>query len=81
QNYPNPFNPITKISYRVSRKSFIVLKVFDIKGKEVSTLVNSIQPIGKYEIEFDGNDLSSGIYFYKISAENFIESKKMILLK
>ncbi|MBK7105997.1 MAG: T9SS type A sorting domain-containing protein [Ignavibacteriae bacterium] len=81
QNYPNPFNPITTIKYSVSVKSYIRLSVYDILGREVSTLVNESKHAGNYEIEFDASHLASGIYFYRLQADPFIETKKMILLR
>ena len=81
QNYPNPFNPSTKIQYLLSSKQFVTLKVYDILGKEVSTLVNEEKPAGNYEVEFDGKELPSGIYFYKLKAGNYSETKKMLLMK
>ncbi len=81
QNYPNPFNPITSIKYSISSSQNIKLVVYDILGKEVTTLVNEKQSIGDYEVRFDGSKLSSGIYFYKLSAENFSDVKSMILIK
>ncbi len=81
QNYPNPFNPTTVISYRISAVSHVTLKVYDILGKEVSTLVNKIEPAGKYEVQFSGSNLPSGIYFYSIEAGKFREVRKMILIK
>ena len=81
QNYPNPFNPTTKISYQIPVTSFVSLKVYDILGKEVVTLVNEEKPAGNYEVEFDGSGLSSGIYFYKLNTENYTSVKKMILVK
>ncbi|MDO8548692.1 MAG: T9SS type A sorting domain-containing protein [Ignavibacteria bacterium] len=88
QNYPNPFNPSTKITYSIPDKSFVTLKVFDPLGREISQLVNEEKEAGKYEIEFDANNLSSGVYFYKIEAVpigrqagDFVETKKMILLR
>ncbi|MEO8398883.1 MAG: alpha-amylase family glycosyl hydrolase [Ignavibacteriaceae bacterium] len=81
QNYPNPFNPSTSILYSVSSKQFIFLKVYDILGKEVATLVNKEQQPGNYKVEFSANQLSSGIYFYQLNAGNFSQTKKMILLK
>jgi endoglucanase len=81
QNYPNPFNPKTLIKYSVGRNEFIILKVFDVLGKEVSTLVNDLKSPGVYEVEFDSTDLSSGVYIYELKAgENFF-SKKMMVLK
>lgn len=81
QNYPNPFNPKTNIKYSVSSVQDIKLIVYDILGKEVATLVNQKQVPGLYEVTFDGNNLSSGIYFYKLTAGSFSQTKKMILLK
>ena len=81
QNYPNPFNPTTKIKYQIPKKGFISLKVFDLLGREAATLVNAEKPAGSYEVEFDGSNLSSGIYFYKLQAGDYNEIKKMILLK
>jgi hypothetical protein len=81
QNYPNPFNPVTSIKYAISDKQFVQLKIFDVIGNEVATLVDREQPAGNYEIVFDASRFSSGVYFYKITAGNFIETKKMVLLK
>ncbi len=81
QNYPNPFNPSTLIGYQISDNNFVSLKIFDIAGKEISTIVNKNQPAGNYEVTFDGGGLSSGIYFYKLSAGDFSETKKMSLVK
>ena len=80
-NYANPFNPSTTIKYLITNKSNVTLKVFDILGSELASLVNTEQPQGNYEIEFDGSDLTSGIYFYKIQSGDFVETKQMILLK
>ncbi len=81
QNYPNPFNPSTAITYQLSAQSKVELKVFDILGREVSTLVNEIQNAGSYKVNFNASKLSSGIYIYQIKADNFVQSKKMMLLK
>jgi len=81
QNYPNPFNPSTKINYSISQTIIVTLKVYDLLGKEITTLLNEEKPIGNYEIEFDGSNLSSGIYFYKMKAGNFSDTKKFILLR
>ncbi|MFX0138729.1 MAG: T9SS type A sorting domain-containing protein, partial [Candidatus Hodarchaeota archaeon] len=81
QNYPNPFNPSTKISYSVPEAGFVTLKVYDMLGREITTLVNKEKLPGTYEVPFMGKDLSSGIYFYRIEAGKFSETKKMILLK
>ena len=81
QNYPNPFNPNTTIKYTIPKASFVSLKIYDLIGKEIATLVNGEKPIGDYEIEFIGNNLPSGIYLYKMQAGNFSDTKKLILLK
>jgi len=82
QNYPNPFNPITKIRYQIGNNSYVRLKIFDIEGKDIKTLVKKYQNTGSYIVQFDGNDLSSGIYFYSLYINNeLIETKKLMLLK
>ncbi len=81
QNYPNPFNPSTSIKYSIPQSSNVTLKVFDVLGSEIITLLNKEQSAGNYEVEFDGSDLTSGIYFYRLQAGDFVETKKMILLK
>ena len=81
QNYPNPFNPSTKIIYSIPKLSYVSIKVFDVLGREVSTVVSKEQAIGNYEVEFDASNLTSGIYFYRIQAGKFVETKKMILLQ
>jgi len=81
QNYPNPFNPSTVISYSVPQNSFVTLKVYDIIGNEVATLVNQTQSAGKYDIRFDASSLSNGVYLYSIKTDNFSSTKKMILMK
>jgi hypothetical protein len=81
QNYPNPFNPTTKISWQSSVGSWQTLKVYDVLGNEVAILVNEGKPAGSYEVNFDATGLSSGIYFYKMQAGKFIETKKMILMR
>jgi len=82
QNYPNPFNPLTSIRYQVSGISQVSLKVFDLLGREVATLVNEEKPAGTYEINVDGAGFSSGVYFYQLKAGNeFIETKKLVLVK
>ncbi len=80
-NYPNPFNPSTKIRYAIPQTSFTVLKVYDITGTEVMTLVNEERPAGIYEVNFDAVDLASGTYIYQLQAGNYSEAKKMILLR
>ncbi|MDP3684558.1 MAG: T9SS type A sorting domain-containing protein [Ignavibacteria bacterium] len=81
QNYPNPFNPSTVISWQVPAGSYVSLKVYDVLGKEVATLVNEELKAGSYSVDFNASHLASGIYFYSIKAGNFIQSKKMILMK
>jgi len=81
QNYPNPFNPITTISWQSPVGSWQTLKVYDVLGKEISTLVDEFKPAGKYEIMFNASSLSSGLYLYKLTTGNFVETKKMLLLK
>ena len=81
QNYPNPFNPSTQIKFSIVNKERISLKVYDILGNEVATLVNEIKPAGTYSITFDAKNLASGVYVYQIKAGNFVKSHKMILLK
>ncbi len=81
QNYPNPFNPSTHLEFGISNLGFVSLKVYDMLGKEVAVLVNEIKPAGRYEVVFDGSNLGSGIYFYKIEAGSFSAVKRMILIK
>jgi len=81
QNYPNPFNPITQIKYLLVQNGLVTLKVYDVLGREVATLVNEEKPAGTYDVEFNASNLSSGIYFYSITTGNFHQTKKMILLR
>jgi hypothetical protein len=81
QNYPNPFNPATTISFSIPSPEFISLKVYDILGNEVATLVNEEKPAGEYDITFDASTFTSGVYLYRLSAGSFTEMKKMILMK
>jgi hypothetical protein len=80
-NYPNPFNPTTTISYQLPQDGFVTLKVYDILGKEVATLVNENKNAGYYNVTFDASKLTSGIYIYRIRANNYVQSKKMMLVK
>ncbi len=88
QNYPNPFNPSTKIKYTIPsvtlsevEGSLVTLKVYDILGNEIATLVNEEKPAGSYEVEFDATGLTSGVYFYKLQSNDFSDTKKMILIR
>jgi hypothetical protein len=81
QNYPNPFNPTTSIQYAISSRQFVTLKVYDILGNKIATLVNEEKPAGEYEIEFNATGLTSGIYFYQLRTGNFTETKKMLMIK
>ncbi len=80
-NYPNPFNPSTRIEYRIPAKEFVQLRVFDVLGKEISTLVNQVQSHGTHVAEFAGDGLPSGVYFYRLEAGTFVEQRKMVLLR
>ena len=81
QNYPNPFNPVTTIKYAIPQNDFVTLKVYDILGREIATLVNEEKQPGYYEVKFDGSKYSSGMYIYKITGNNLNLTKKMILMK
>ncbi|UCH66837.1 MAG: T9SS type A sorting domain-containing protein [Ignavibacterium sp.] len=92
QNYPNPFNPVTKIKFTIPpqlnpllggdyRGGLVTLKVYDVLGNEIATLVNEQKPAGIYEVEFDATNLTSGIYFYSLQAGGYVETKKMVLIK
>jgi len=81
QNYPNPFNPVTHLGFGISKLGFVSLKIYDVLGKEVKTLVNEIKPAGYYDVVFDASGLGSGIYFYKLEAGNFTQTKNMLLVK
>ncbi|MCU0372660.1 MAG: T9SS type A sorting domain-containing protein [Ignavibacteria bacterium] len=81
QNYPNPFNPVTKITFDIPLRSFVELKIFDVLGREVSKLVSEEKKEGKYTVDFDGSALSSGVYFYTLNAGDFVQTRKMLLIK
>ena len=81
QNYPNPFNPSTTIRYDILNSGIVTLKIYDILGREVKTLVNQYENGGTYDVNFDASNFSSGVYFYQLRAGSFISTKKMILLK
>ncbi|MEJ2616433.1 MAG: kelch repeat-containing protein [Ignavibacteriaceae bacterium] len=81
QNYPNPFNPSTTIKYSIPKQSYVTLKLYDILGREVATLVNAEKPSGNYQVEFNAANLPSGVYFYRIQAGSFNQVRKMLLIK
>ncbi len=80
-NYPNPFNPSTKINYSLPENSFVEIKVFNIYGEQIKTLVNEYKTAGEYSVDFNGKDLASGVYLYSIKTNNYSAVKKMILQK
>jgi hypothetical protein len=81
QNFPNPFNPNTKISYQIKDNGFVSLKVFDVLGREIMDLVQENKKTGFYSVEFNPDLLSSGVYFYRLECNGFVDTKKMILLQ
>ncbi|MEW6509232.1 MAG: T9SS type A sorting domain-containing protein [Bacteroidota bacterium] len=81
QNYPNPFNPTTKIKYTIPNSEKVLIKVYDVLGREAKTLLNEYKDGGTYEIEFDASNLTSGLYFYKIISGNKTETRKMMLVR
>ena len=81
QNYPNPFNPTTNITYVLPKAENVSLKVYDVLGREVATLVNEVKPAGAYTVPFNASSLASGVYFYKLQAGSFVQTKKMMLVK
>ena len=81
QNYPNPFNPTTTITYKIPKLSFVSLKVYDVLGREVAALVGEEQPAGRYTVNFDAPNLASGIYIYQLRVNDYISSRKMLLLR
>ena len=81
QNYPNPFNPSTSIKYSVPSNEYVSLKIYDVLGKEVATLVNQEMNAGIYEVQFDASQFTSGVYIYRLITEDLSISKKMILIK
>ena len=81
QNYPNPFNPTTMIQYELASPSEVKLRVFDVLGREVATLINARQSAGRYRVEFNASRLSSGVYFYRLETQNFSQTRKMFLVK
>jgi|WetSurMetagenome_2_1015567.scaffolds.fasta_scaffold40427_2 carboxypeptidase T len=81
QNYPNPFNPTTQINYSIAKEGFVKISIFDVLGREVKVLVNEVKTPGFYAVDFDGTNLSSGMYFYRMESGNFVDTKKMTLIK
>ena len=81
QNHPNPFNPTTTINYTLPGEGHVTLKIYDIQGNEIKTLVNETKAAGYYNVVFDASNLSSGLYFYSIRSGDFLSTKKMLLLK
>jgi hypothetical protein len=81
QNYPNPFNPTTNIEFSIPKSEFVTLKIYNVLGKEVATLVSEKLAAGKYDYEWNAGSLASGVYLYKIQAGNYVRAKKMILLR
>jgi hypothetical protein len=81
QNYPNPFNPATQIEYSIPQNGFVTLKVYNVLGQEVSTLFSGMQTPGSYKATFDGSNLASGVYLYRLEAGKSSVTKKMILMK
>jgi len=81
QNYPNPFNPVTKINFAIPKQGFVTLKVYDVLGREVRSLVNEVKMVGNYTVDFNGSELSSGVYFYRLESNGFTDIKRMMLIK
>ncbi len=81
QNYPNPFNPTTVINYSIPQKGYVSLKVYNLLGREVATLIAGVQEAGNYSAPFDGTGLASGVYFYRLQAGSVSITKKLVLMK
>lgn len=81
ENYPNPFNPSTIIKYQIPKDGHVILKIYDTLGREVASLVNEFKTAGKYNVTFNASNLASGMYIYRIAANGYTDSKKMILTK
>ena len=81
QNYPNPFNPVTRINFDIPKQGLVTMKIFDILGREIRTLVNEVKTPGKYSVDFNGTEFSSGVYFYRLESNGFTDIKRMILIK
>jgi hypothetical protein len=81
QNYPNPFNPVTKINFALPKQGFVTLKIFDVLGREVKTLVNEVKTAGKFSVDFNASEFASGVYFYRMESNGFSDIKRMMLIK
>lgn len=81
QNYPNPFNPSTIIDYSIKNDGMVTIKIYDILGREVKTLINENKPAGNYKVEFNASALPSGVYLYKLKSCKFVDVKKMLMIK
>jgi hypothetical protein len=81
QNYPNPFNPVTVLGYKINKEGLVSLKVYNLVGQVIKVIVNEYQQPGYYEYEFDGNEMTSGVYLYQLQVNDFISVKRMTLLK
>ncbi len=81
QNYPNPFNPTTTIRFSLANNEFVSLKIYDVLGKEISTLISEEMNAGTYTVNWNASALPSGVYFYRLQAKNFSETKKLVLTK
>ena len=81
QNYPNPFNPVTQIKFDIAKQGLTKLKIFDVLGREIMTLVNEVKTPGSYIVDFDGSNIASGVYFYRLESGTFTDVKRMILIK
>jgi hypothetical protein len=81
QNYPNPFNPVTNIQFTIVHRQLTIVKVFDVLGREVATLVNEVKEPGTYTVQFDGSNLASGLYFYRLNAGSSLATHTMILMR
>jgi hypothetical protein len=81
QNYPNPFNPVTKINFALPKQGFVTLKIYDVLGREISTLVNEVKSVGSYSVDFVASEFASGVYFYRLESNGFSDIKRMLLVK
>ena len=81
QNYPNPFNPVTNFKFSIANCQLTILKVYDVLGREVATLVNEVKQAGTYTVRFDASNLASGVYLYRLKSGNLVDVKKFVLLK